>query len=156
MTTEFNLNLYRCNQLPRYLWRVTDSNSQSQRDVNTGDLVASDHTRTFYNKSGFKQAIADHIAWSHRRRSCFLSVFSDKRHAQNWAYQRAKTRTYVCIHEIEACRLPPETYIFDVVSLMAALEVIPCFQTHELLILHRIPARFISVKVYKGLQAQGE
>jgi hypothetical protein len=91
MTEPWNINPYKCTHPPKTLWKVIHSGTQSQRDLFTGDLIASDSTRIIRDESELKQAVEAHIDWLGRQPSCFLSVFSDEQHARNWAKQRAKT-----------------------------------------------------------------
>lgn len=46
--TDFDLSAYADTHLPRTLWTVTHPKSQSWRNAVTGDLVASESTRTIF------------------------------------------------------------------------------------------------------------
>ncbi|KAI0851656.1 hypothetical protein F5Y00DRAFT_274569 [Daldinia vernicosa] len=146
MTESWNLNPYKCTHPPKTLWRVIHSGTQSRRCPSTGDLIASDSTRIIRDEPELKQAIEKHINWWSRQPSCFLSVFSNRQHARNWAEQRGATQSRVDIYEIDTTRLPPDTYLFDVDSLKATLGFVHPASTHEFLFLHRIPARAIVSK----------
>jgi len=146
MSEPWNLNPYKCTRLPKTLWKVIHSGTQSQQDPFTGDLIASDSTRIIRDESELKQAIEAHIDWWSRQPSCFLSVFSDEQHALNWAKQREKTQSEVYIYKIDTTNLPTDTYLFDVDSLKATLGFVHPTSTHEFLFLHRITAQAIVSK----------
>jgi len=98
MTEASNLNVYKSTRLPKRLWRVTHSETQSRIERPNGDLVASDSTRVITNTSGLKDAVKAYIDWRSRLPSCFLSVFNNERHARNLAAQRERTQSPVYIH----------------------------------------------------------
>jgi hypothetical protein len=131
MTESWNLNPYKCTHPPKTLWKVIHYGTQSQRDPSIGDLIASDSTRTIRDESELKQAIEEHIDWWSRQPSCFLSVFSDKKHARHWAEQRGRTQSDVYIYKIDTINLPNDTYLFDVDSLKATLGFVHPTSTHE-------------------------
>ncbi|KAH6954073.1 hypothetical protein BKA56DRAFT_434289, partial [Ilyonectria sp. MPI-CAGE-AT-0026] len=127
---------------PKYLWRVTHSGSRSWRDPTTGDLIAADRARSFSDEADLKQAISHHIDWWNRQPNCFLSVFSDERHARNWAEQRDRTSpTY--IHKIDTTMLPTDACLFDLNWISVTLGISHPFASHEFLILHHVSARSI-------------
>ncbi len=143
MAGAVDLGAYKCAYLPKTLWRVTHSKSQSRQDLATGDLVASDSTRTISDELSLKQASEKHFDWSCQEPSCFLSVFSSKQHAHRWAKQRERAQNLamdvVYIHEIDTTKLPAATYVFNVTSLTLKLDIAYPYSTHEFIFLHRIP-----------------
>ncbi|KAH8586109.1 hypothetical protein B0O99DRAFT_84920 [Bisporella sp. PMI_857] len=143
MTEPWNLNHYKCTHPPKTLWKVIHSGTQSQRNSSTGDLIASDSSRRIKDEAELKQATKEHIDWWSRKPSCFLSVFSDEKHARHWAKQRSKTQSDVYIYKIDTTNLPTDTYLFDVDSLKARLGFVHPTSTHEFLFLHRITAQAI-------------
>jgi hypothetical protein len=119
---------------------------ESRQDPLTRDLIASDSTRIISDKPRLKQAVEAHIDWGSRRPSCFLSVFSDERHALNWAKQREKTQFEVYIYKIDSTKLPVDACVLDMNSLKVELDIVHPSSTHELLFLHRIPAQAVVSK----------
>ncbi|KAI0113932.1 hypothetical protein GGR51DRAFT_556430 [Nemania sp. FL0031] len=140
------LSSYKCTDLSRKtLWRVIHPQSQSEEDPANGDLVASDSGREISDKSSLKRAAEDHFDWGSRQPSCFLSAFSCKKHAVRWAYcwvnRHDTTIDVIDIHEIDASRLPPDTYVFEAAYLVASLEISWYqFWADEFIFLHRIPS----------------
>lgn len=141
MATPFHLYDYKCNRLPKTLWRVTHGNTQSL--FQNGDIVAVDDTREFRDDADLADAVQNHVNWYSKQPSCFLSVFTDKTHARNWAKQREKGYGPVYVHEISTDLFPACTYVLDIEVLMNELEIVHPYSANELLILHRIPARSI-------------
>nr|CEG03909.1 unnamed protein product [Fusarium acuminatum CS5907] len=148
MADVFDLDAYKCTSLPKTLWRVTHSGSQSHRDPVTKDLVASDRTRTISAKSSLKQAAEGHFDWGNRQPSCFLSVFSCEKHARRWAEQRRWTHDRlmdeVYLHEIDTTKLPADTYVFDALSLISKLDIGHPYSSDEFIFLYRIPSESLS------------
>jgi len=73
---------------PRYLYRVQYLSSQVGLTTPSG-LVAADTTTVFPKSSpGWQARLAtaavNHFTWSSRVPSPFISLFSNKRHAENW------------------------------------------------------------------------
>ncbi|KAH8802520.1 hypothetical protein F5884DRAFT_860883 [Xylogone sp. PMI_703] len=149
MAEPFNLHAYKCNHLPNMLWKVIHSGTQSRQDPHTKDLTASDNTRIISNILELKQVVEAHLDWWNRQPSCFLSVFSDERHARNWAKQRERTSSQVYIYQIDTRNLPTDAYPLDL-DLMKVRLSITNPSTHELLFLHRIPAQAIVGKTDLG------
>uniref|UniRef100_A0A093URP2 DUF7587 domain-containing protein n=2 Tax=Talaromyces marneffei PM1 TaxID=1077442 RepID=A0A093URP2_TALMA len=79
---------YRCRpeELPHRLYRVHYPESETIRtDVG---FKAADTTTVYGNSECdlrlLKQAVEDHFTWGYRGRSPFISLFSDRNHAENW------------------------------------------------------------------------
>ncbi|KAJ0100683.1 hypothetical protein J7T55_002026 [Diaporthe amygdali] len=145
MVETFDLSSYECEQLPQFLWRVTHSETQSL------GYMASDSTQTFQNPGHLKDAVSIHIHWRHRP-SCFLSTFSDRDHAINWAKDRFRRNTQagttpddqiVEIHEIDTTNLSIGTHVIAMDWLKSALHLTYDYSKHEYLILHRIPTESV-------------
>ena len=77
---------YRCyvEALPRQLYRVDYPGSQTIFSYEEGFKAAD--TTTFYGKDikTFKEAGMNHLNWAYRGALPFISVFSDREHAENW------------------------------------------------------------------------
>ncbi|KAI1400005.1 hypothetical protein F4819DRAFT_463096 [Hypoxylon fuscum] len=147
MADILNLSIYKPASLPKRLWRVTHSGTQSRKDPITGDLIASSSLRIGDNLV-LKEAVEAHVNWSSRLPSCFLSVFSDEQHGRNWARKRRNRETgpsaSTSIDVIDTTRLPSGVHVLDMNLLMARLNIDhPSPDHHELLFLHRIPAQCI-------------
>jgi hypothetical protein len=74
-------------------------------------------TETFYNEDcdiygDFGGAVKDHLSWHRSRPSIFISLFANKRHAENWALSwSARHNGDVCkIFEINALSLTECVY----------------------------------------------
>ncbi|CAG9948786.1 unnamed protein product [Clonostachys rosea f. rosea IK726] len=147
------MNQYRCRpeELPPNLYRVQYSESQTTR---TDEGLKAVNTTTVYGDSEheralFKQAVGRHLTWSYRGRSPFVSLFSDRNHAENWGcaepWRGSKPyREQWTLYTIETSLLG-ETYVFKVSELVDTLGVrIPeradQHKRGSYLCLHRVPA----------------
>lgn len=87
MTIEYNMDGYICSilDLPDELYRVNYPGSRVAFSTEEG-FVASDTTKTFDADAldDFKRAIEKQFAWRCRDRLPFISLFSDREHAENW------------------------------------------------------------------------
>ncbi|KAI3322850.1 hypothetical protein HD806DRAFT_536031 [Xylariaceae sp. AK1471] len=141
-------------ELPRNLYRV--HYSESQTTLTDEGLEAAD-TTTFYGDSErekglFRQAVEDHFTWGYRGRSPFVSLFSDRNHAENWGCAEPwrgsnSHREQWTLYTIDTSLLE-EIYVFKVSGLVDALGVrIPeKAKQHEqrsYICLHRVPAHAI-------------
>ena len=150
------MNQYRCRpeELPRNLYRVHYSESQTTR---TDEGLKAADTTAFYSDSErerglFKQAVEDHFTWGYRGRSPFVSLFSDRNHAEKWGcaepwHGSNPHRKQWTLYTIDTSLLE-EIYVFKVSRLVDALGVrIPGrAEQHErgsYICLHRVPARAI-------------
>jgi hypothetical protein len=76
-------------QLPtQRLYRIQYDGCMTTFDLHSG--FAAGDTETFYNESydmfvDFGGAVEDHLSWNRNRPSLFISLFANKRHAENWA-----------------------------------------------------------------------
>lgn len=150
------MNQYRCRpeELPRSLYRVHYSGSQTTR---TDEGLEAADTATFYGDSErerglFKQAVEDHFTWGYRGHSPFISLFSDRNHAENWGCTEPwrgsnAHREQWTLYTIDTSLLE-EIYVFKVSRLVNALGLrIPeKAEQHEqgsYICLHRVPAHAI-------------
>ena len=77
------------NSLPRYLYRVQYPGSQTQLAPD-GSLEARD-LQSFYAEHEtalFRQSVLNQMTWAWREPQPFITVFSDKKHAENWALKQ--------------------------------------------------------------------
>lgn len=139
--------------LPSFLYRVQYPESQTCR-IERG-LEAAD-TTTSFGPGGldeFRQAVQNHFTWRYRGRSPFISLFSDRSHAENWGRSEpwrglnSRIRDW-SLHTIDTSLLLGETMVFKLSRLVEDLGVtVPeRARQHEhgsYICLHRIPAQAI-------------
>lgn len=156
MAETFDLSAYQCKHLPKFLWRVTHSETRS------AGHVASDSRQTFRDLSDLKAAVSAHVSWLHQP-SCFLSTFSDREHAMRWAKNRARqnapavtTPDYqsVKLHKIDTSKLPIGKQVISMDSFKSLLDFTYNYSEHEYLVLHRIPTE--SIVSVQGLDEMEE
>lgn len=118
--------------IPPRLYFVEHAGSQSWRD-DDGDINAAGTCTT--GRRGWvhlQDSICDHVNWYHRGATCFISTFSNYRHAMNWARQRDGPVTFYTINTYrvkEDC--PPIFYAPNFTD--------NCWSTSEYLFLDYIP-----------------
>jgi len=151
--------------LPGALHRVQHPGSQGASD-HFGNLKARPSSTSLGSVSEFRVALANHLQWGYSTSlSCFLSVFDERKLAEDWArtrYERAQsnrslTSDTTTLHSISTEHLQ-HTIVFPVSTLLS------CFGmksnrdiTHELLIVDQIPARAITGQTDIGsLVGQGK
>lgn len=98
--------------------------------------MAAESNLMITDKARLKREAANHFDWKLREPSCFLSVFTDERHARNWARQRGHD---VCVTSIVTAMLPPEAHVFNATFLSGELGINHRYSEDELIFLHRIP-----------------
>ena len=116
--------------------------------------LAARDTETVYTDSDdifidFGGAVEDHLCWQKRRYSLFISLFANKRHAENWALDwSARHDGRLCyILEIKATELVGG-HVFNADELRRTLllcvpERAEASIADEYLVTHRIPPRAI-------------
>jgi hypothetical protein len=123
------MNEYRCQpeELPHHLYRVHYPESQTTR-AEVG-FKATDTTTVYGNHDLclFKQAVEDHFTWGYRGRSPFISLFSDRDHAEKWGCAEPwlgsnPHREQWSLFTIDTSLLK-EVYVFKVSWLVDALGV---------------------------------
>ncbi|KAL3478324.1 hypothetical protein BJX99DRAFT_256651 [Aspergillus californicus] len=109
------------------LYRVQYDESCTKYDVQHG-LCARD-TLTFYDgtenrldKKDFKTAVDNHLHWSSRHSSIFISLFSDQNHADRWLLRRHDNRNCkdCFVLEIDPSKLE---YVYKAQDLVDALSI---------------------------------
>ncbi|THV50027.1 hypothetical protein BGAL_0168g00090 [Botrytis galanthina] len=109
--------------LPNELYRVHYVGSRTSFSSQQG-FAASDITKNFhYNESNeFKQAIKKQFTWSCREPPAFISLFSDKQHAENWGLKKPW-----CGHQS-----PDEDWTLYVINTVELLKTTQVFRLHDL------------------------
>lgn len=133
-------------EIPPVLYRVQYSESATTYDAD-GGLQALD-INTLYNVDslhGFRDALEQHLKWDKRYISIFISLFSTRRHAENWMLERhSRFRSKNCsllkinMAELRDCYVFRAEELIDALSLSvpeAAKESI----AKEYLVVHYIP-----------------
>ena len=109
--------------LPAELYRVQYPNCQTTYCSATG-LRARD-TSTFYSekeKDAFRQSIVNQFTWGWRQPTPYITVFSDKKHAENWALSYSRRVGDSCkVIRIDSRELR-HVYVFKLSDLQARLD----------------------------------
>ncbi|KAF1848109.1 uncharacterized protein K460DRAFT_264164, partial [Cucurbitaria berberidis CBS 394.84] len=146
------MDAYVCSKakVPKRLYRINYPESQTVFSSTTG-LSAADTTKIFSanDLTEFKQAIRNQFTWDFRGSPPFISLFSDREHAENWGCKEpwcgeggpVGNRS---LHVIDTTRLEGTSYLFKLNILMEVLHLsIPvCAGEHirgAYLCLHHIP-----------------
>lgn len=147
------------NDVPTSLYRVQYEDSMTAYDIHEG-LEAAD-TVTFYDEDGedeqeaedtlqeFGDAVEQHLGWDTDYESMFISLFSQRRHAENWMLDR-----YTCLGSRNCTLLQISTaalngfFIFRAEEIVDALslsipEAAQASVAKEYLTAHYIPPRVI-------------
>jgi hypothetical protein len=136
--------------LPKELYRVHYAGRRTSFSSQQG-FAASDTTKTFrYNKlNEFKKAIRKQFTWSCRESLPFISLFSKKRHTQDWDckepwHRRQGLDEDWTLHVINTVELPEKTQVFRLCDLVEKLSLgIPEVAKQHIqgafLYLHHIP-----------------
>jgi hypothetical protein len=115
--------------VPSKRYRVHYPGSQTAFSSQRG-FTASDTTKTF--RSGeldkFRHAIEEQFTWGFRGPLPFISLFSDKRHAENWgrkeSWRRHKgTEGNWALHVVDSVELLETTYLFRLSDLVEKLSL---------------------------------
>ncbi|KAK3401396.1 hypothetical protein B0T20DRAFT_114204 [Sordaria brevicollis] len=130
--------------LPSTLWHVRHGGSQSCA-APQGGFTAASGFRKLKNDADLALQAALHFDWyTHTYeatldwKSPFISVFDNKRHAENWGKQRERP---VLLYEIDTTQLSPETVVFSAVELCGAFgEIDHPWAEDEFLFLNSIPS----------------
>lgn len=140
--------------LPNELYRVDYAGSRTSFSSQQG-FAASDTTKTFcYDElNEFKQAIRKQFTWSCRESLPFISLFSNKRHAEDWGRKepwrggQGQDEGWT-LYVINTVKLPETTQVFRLNDLVDKLSLgIPEVAKQHIqgafLCLHHIPASAI-------------
>lgn len=131
--------------LPAKLYRVQYPNCQTTYCSATG-LRARD-TSTFYSeneKDAFRQSIVNQFTWGWRQPTPYITVFSDKKHAENWALSYSRRVGDSCkVIRIDSRELR-HVYVFKLSDLQDRLDFeVPVGASQHVegafVCLHRIP-----------------
>ncbi|QDS73789.1 hypothetical protein FKW77_005733 [Venturia effusa] len=152
MNPQAILNKYECRTLPRRFWRVNDTVSRVHSDAE--HCLTSESQLEPITEQEFKEAIENHFAWKNRTKaSCFQSVFSNKAHARDWAFERLESleRRYKCKEEdlgivrleIGSAKLKKHTWIFDAEEMVASLGLKAKPSSGEHLVYLEIPSKAV-------------
>lgn len=128
--------------LPPTLWHVRHGDSQSYAGHHGGFIAAAGFRKIKDNADLKLEATRPFDWYTHLYeetldwKSSFISVFENRRHAENWGRQRAGP---VEIYEIDTTKLSPRTIVFDAVELCDLLEIDHPWAEDEFLFLNGIP-----------------
>ena len=110
--------------LPAKLYRVQYLDCRTIYRFATG-LHARD-TSTFYSeneKNDFRQSIVNQFTWSWRQPTPYITVFSDQKHAENWALSYSRRKGDICeVIRIDSRELQ-DVYVFKLSDLQARLDL---------------------------------
>ncbi|KAF4984694.1 hypothetical protein FDECE_17037 [Fusarium decemcellulare] len=79
-----NIHRFQNDLLPTELYRVHYVGSQTTFSSDEG-LVAADTTKIYNDGVSLGRAVVNHFTWGSRESSPFISLFSDREHAESWA-----------------------------------------------------------------------
>ncbi|MCJ1425256.1 hypothetical protein MMC29_003144 [Sticta canariensis] len=144
---------YRCSDVPPELYRVDYPGSRTTWTSQEG-FKATDTSRTFGGNDllDFKRSIEKSFTWSCRDPSPFISLFSDREHAENWGcrepwlgnHRSERSEGGWKLYVIDTTELRRTTLFFKLSSLVRglSLDIPEMAQQHiegAYLCLHRIP-----------------
>ena len=124
-----DMESYRCSDVPPKLYRVNYPGSRTTWTSQEG-FRATDTSRTFGGKDllDFKRSIEKSFTWSCRDPSPFISLFSDREHAENWGCtepwlgnRRSEGGWTLCV--IDTTELRTTTLFFKLSSLVKGLSL---------------------------------
>ncbi|KAF4453641.1 hypothetical protein F53441_3650 [Fusarium austroafricanum] len=139
--------------LPKELYRVQYPGSGTTLFSNEG-LVAADTAKVYDDEIHLGQAVVKQFTWSSREFSPFISLFSDREHAENWAMKEPWHRTPRGVRGDDWTLLVIDTqllgdaWLYKVSQLVSALRLqIPDKAAQHIggsfLCMHKIPAAAI-------------
>lgn len=141
---------YRCSDVPPKLYRIDYPGSRTTWTSQEG-FKATDTSRTFGGKDllDSKRSIEKSFTWSCRDPSPFISLFSDREHAENWGCREPwlgnhRTEGGWTLYVIDTTESRRTTLFFNFSSLVRglSLDIPERAQQHvegAYLSLHRIP-----------------
>ncbi|KAL0467515.1 hypothetical protein QR685DRAFT_574315 [Neurospora intermedia] len=142
-------------ELPPTLWHVQHFQSQSI-NLKDGGFQARNPFLDIRTCDALKIEAGRHFIWGTRDwDSCFLSVFDDPDHADNWAKMKNKRRPDkyvlgqpVLIYELDTSKLPAGTTLFQSTALCESLDIRHPWMKHEWIFYQQIPASCIKRRYY--------
>jgi hypothetical protein len=152
--------------IPIVLYRVNYPGSRTAFSCTEG-FSASDTTKVYNtNEREFKQAIVNQFTWSCRASLPFISLFSDREHAESWGRKEPWRRHKGLsddrsLHVIDTTKLKDTTRFFKLSDLSEQLDVdLPVRASQHIsgafLCLHRIPIEAIVEERSPGEVKAGE
>lgn len=145
-----NVHRFQNDLLPMELYRVHYTGSRTTFSPHEG-LAAADTAKIYNDEVSLGQAIVNQFTWNSRETSPFISLFSDREHAENWALKEPWRGTLRDAQEddwtlfVIDTRLLGNAWLCKVSQLVSALNLqIPDKAAQHIsgsfLCLHRIPA----------------
>lgn len=108
--------------LPPKLFYVRHRYSQAC-ETEDGGFISRNPGCNIWKEEDLKINAMKHFGWYNwDYDSCFISVFGDQRHAENWA-KRPGLREPVMLYEVDTAKLPPGTLVLNVHMLCAHLGI---------------------------------
>lgn len=150
------MDAYVCSKfdIPNELYRVDYPGSQTTFSGTNG-FSASNTSKVYGNKAlaEFKQAVVNQFTWGCRDSLPFISLFSDRDHAENWG-RKEPWRKHKgpngdwSLHVIDTTKLKDAHQLFKLSDLLDKLNLnIPDFASQHIrgafLCLHRVPIQAI-------------
>ena len=151
----------RTRDLPNKLYRVQYPSCQTRfyhhfHDGQDPELRAND-TTAFYQHHhqlvAFRVNVRNHIDWKYYGSRPFITVFSDKEHAINWALRAPwntdqKGSSNCQLYTIDTTLLGPKIYVFKLSTLVDHLDITIREEAEQdthgaYLFLHRVPGKAI-------------
>jgi hypothetical protein len=138
--------------LPVNLYRVQYPGCQTALSGNGLEAKDTNVTYTEDGMNAFRQSIIEQLTWGHRGAQPYITCFSDKDHAENWALKEPwnpgeREKDSWSLLTINT-RSMPETYVFSLNDLVTQLDLaLPERVSQHVrgayLCLHRIPTTAI-------------
>ncbi|KAK1773622.1 hypothetical protein QBC45DRAFT_72841 [Copromyces sp. CBS 386.78] len=133
--------------LPPRLWHVRHRHSQSFMN-HMGGFTAAAGYQSIRDEEDLDLQASRHFDWethlleeSRGWKSCFISAFGDRRHAERWG---RRVVGQVTIYELDVAKLPSSTVVFNAVKLCHDLAIPHPWAQNEFIFLHEIPAQCIA------------
>ncbi|KAL2788007.1 hypothetical protein BJX66DRAFT_266833 [Aspergillus keveii] len=142
-------------KIPQFLYRVGYEGSATVYYPDIG-LISQDTRSIYAQDDDFGDAVDCHLNWSRKRKSRFISLFSDRTHAENWMNRQLKALNnencnskYWNLLEIDTTALS-DSYLFHAHEIVTSLDldvkaIASASIKGEYLVVHRVPAAAITV-----------
>ncbi len=164
---KYDMESYTCSDVPPELYRVDYPGSRTTWTSQEG-FKATDTSRTFGGKDllNYKRSIEKSFTWSCRDPLPFISLFSDREHAENWGCREPwlgnhRSEGGWTLYVIDTIELRRTTLFFKLSSLVRrlSLDIPRGAQQHiegAYLCLHRIPPAAVVEKRTPAQVEEGE